>query len=241
MEFAKAHQLSIIPAVILCILSVLSIILTATYWIIGDWIMGRWVQMPSSYPEKDRWPNDDVTVDYTEASTNAAIVSGCLNLTTAVVAIIAWRRLRNHELDTDFNTPLRRFYVIAVYITGACSSIAALTALVMHFTDKGPDQWGCTSSTGKTFQTPAKGVPFTNLLCSREIGACNFLLPHLKGKDNEGAAAVACNTAVTVKWLQIIIILFAIAVMAMFFFGAKLRRRTRWSLHSNPGDNKRRF
>lgn len=239
MHFEKAHKLSIIPAVLLCILSVISIILTSAYWILGDWVMGRYVPIPSTHAEKDKWPTNDVIVDYTEASTNATITSACLNLFAACVAIIAWKRLKNHELDSDFNAPLRRFYVIAVYITGATGSIAALAALILHFTDVGKDEWGCTTITGYTFQTPAKGIPFDNLLCSRERGACSFMMPHAKGKDNEGAVNLACNTAVTVKWMQLIMMFTGFATMAMFFFQAKARRHVRWSLHSNaPTDAK---
>ncbi|KAF2635890.1 hypothetical protein P280DRAFT_473532 [Massarina eburnea CBS 473.64] len=241
MDFEKAHKLSIVPAIILCLLSALSILLTSLYWVITDWVTGRWVVVPSEYPEKDRWPNDDVVIDYTQASTNATITAGCLNLACSVVAIIAWQRLRNHELDTNFNAPLRRFYVIAVYITGTFSSVASLTALILHFTDKGDDKWGCTSTTGRTSNTPAKGIPFTNLLCSREIGACNFLTPQLAGKSLQLMASSACNTAVTAKWLQLIMVLFSIAVMVMFFFQAKLRRKVRWSLHSNAPDAKSPF
>ncbi|CAI6338346.1 unnamed protein product [Periconia digitata] len=238
MQFEKAHKLSIVPALILCILSFVSIVLTSVYWILGDWIMGRWVPIPSTHKDSDKWPINDVIVDYTDASTNATIVSGCLNLFAACVAMVAWGKLKNHELDTDFNAPLRRFYVLAVYITGACGSIAALTAFILHYTDSGPDEWSCTTQTGYTFQTPQKGIPFDNVLCSREHGACNFIVKNAKA-DKQGAATAACNTARTVKFLQIILLLISCITMAMFFFQAKLRRHVRWSLHSNaPVDAK---
>ncbi|PVI07907.1 hypothetical protein DM02DRAFT_235540 [Periconia macrospinosa] len=232
MQFARAHKLSVVPAALLALFSFLCIILTSVYWILTDWVVSRFVQIPSTHKDKDKWPTNDVIVDWTEASTNATIVSGCLNLFAACVALVAWKRLMNQELNTDFNAPLRRFYFISVYITGVIGSISALAALILHFTDKGDNEWSCITHTGYTFQSPQKGVPFDNLLCSREHGACNFLATHAK-PDQRGSANAACNTAVAVKWFQLILILCGCTTMVLFFFQAKLRRHVRWSLHSN--------
>lgn len=81
-------------------------------------------------------------------------------------------------------------------VVGFCS---ALASLITHFTDKGPDEYGCTVTTGKT---SSGGVPFTNYMCSREIATCSFMgplydksgpIPNIK----RWAITIACNEAVS--------------------------------------------
>ena len=78
--------------------------------------------------------------------------------------------------------------------------VSALASLITHFTDKGPDAYGCTVTTGKT---SSGGVPFSNYMCSREIAVCNFIIPVVdKTKTaipgiNPWAATLACNEAVS--------------------------------------------
>lgn len=84
MNFRNLLTLSLIPTVIFTLLSLLSILLTATYWIISDYFVGRWLKRPSQFPEKNKFQWDDVVVSYTETSTNAIITAGCLCLAAGV-------------------------------------------------------------------------------------------------------------------------------------------------------------
>jgi hypothetical protein len=103
MGFEEVLKMAVIPAISLTVLSFLSIVLTTHYWILGDWTMGRWVPMPSEFPEKTKFPVDDVIVDYTESNTQATIISGCLNLAAGVMAICAWKKLKTNKMDTDYH------------------------------------------------------------------------------------------------------------------------------------------
>jgi hypothetical protein len=104
MGYDSVLKMAVIPSVSLVILSFLSIVLTTHYWILGDWIMGRYVPFKSDFPEKDQHPIDDVIIDYTEPCTQATIISGCLNLTAGVMAVVAWRKLKGGSIDTDFHS-----------------------------------------------------------------------------------------------------------------------------------------
>lgn len=229
MQYSKLLVLSLVPTVLFAILSFVSIILTTHYWILTDYFIGRWIKRRSTFPEKDKFPWDDVIVDFTEPSTNATIVSGCLCLTAAVNCIVAFFKLKANTMDLDYHTPLRRFWVgsaIGMSVVGMC---AALASIITHYTDKGPDEFGCTKTTAKTAQG---GVPFSNMLCSREIATCNFIGPLYKRSGsipniNEWATTIACNEAIVVKWLQIVLIINAAAVIAMFAAQAGVRRKTR--------------
>lgn len=103
MDYKKIHKLSLILAVLYLILSLLSIILTAHYWILDDWVMGKWLPVPSQFKEKDKFPIDDVIVDFTEPCTNATIVSGCLGLWAAALAIVSHFKVRSAEMDNDYS------------------------------------------------------------------------------------------------------------------------------------------
>lgn len=89
---------------------------------------------------------------------------------------------------------------------------SALASLVTHFTDKGPDEFGCTMTTGKTTQG---GQPFTNRLCSREIAACKFMGPEvdrlgLVTNIDRKAMQLACNEAVgsSGSWLCLYMLIY---------------------------------
>ena len=97
--------------------------------------------------------------------------------------------------------PLRRFWVGSAIGMAFAGFISALASLITHFTDKGPDAYGCTVTTGKT---SSGGVPFSNYVCSREIAVCNFISPVVEkaGKIkgiNLWAATLACNEAVSIS------------------------------------------
>jgi hypothetical protein len=90
--------------------------------------------------------------------------------------------------------PLRRFYVLSVFITGIAGACSAIASLATHYTDKGDDKFSCTRTTGKTVSLQ---VPFTNLLCTREMGACNVVKPGMKGQPKAWASNLACNETVS--------------------------------------------
>ncbi|KAF1976050.1 hypothetical protein BU23DRAFT_59759 [Bimuria novae-zelandiae CBS 107.79] len=228
-QFQKLLTLSLAPTILFAILSFISMVLTTHYWILTDYFVGRWLKRRSNFPEKNRFPWDDVIVDFTEPSTNATITSACMCLGAAVWCIVAYFKLRPSEMDLDYHSPLRRFWVgsaIGMAFTGLCS---ALGSIITHYTDKGPDEFGCTITTGKT---ASGGIPFSNYICSREIATCSFMGPLY---DKVGsipnisrwAVRIACNEATAVKWLQIVLILNAVAVIAVFGAQAGVRRKTR--------------
>jgi hypothetical protein len=68
---------------------------------------------------------------------------------------------------------------------------AALASLVLHYTDKGNDAFGCTSET-----LQMSGKLNTNKFCTREMAACNFLPKYSRGSDRSNAA-IACNETVS--------------------------------------------
>lgn len=228
-DFQKLLTLSLIPTAIFTLLSFISIVLTAHYWILTDYFVGRWLKRKSQFPEKTKFQWDDVIVDYTETSTNAIIAAGCLCLAAGVNCIVAYFKLKPNTMDLDYHSPLRRFWVgsaIGMTVVGLCS---ALAALITTFTDKGDDEFGCTSTTGKTKDG---GVPFTNMMCSREVATCKFMGPvyDKAGKIpnvERWAVTIACNEAIVVKWLQLILIFNAVLVIAMFAAQAGVRRKTR--------------
>jgi len=84
----------------------------------------------------------------------------------------------------------RRFYMIGVIvmsIAGACSALASIT---LQYTEKGDNQYGCRSE-----RLMMGGKMNSNMYCTRETAACNFLSKYLRGHDRSNAT-VACNEAV---------------------------------------------
>lgn len=73
-------------------------------------------------------------------------------------------------------------------VTGAA---AALASIALHFTQKGNDQYGCSSE-----RLMMGGKMNTNIYCTREMAACNFQPKYLKGTDRSNAT-VACNETVS--------------------------------------------
>ncbi|CAO2658561.1 Nn.00g062840.m01.CDS01 [Neocucurbitaria sp. VM-36] len=230
MEYEKILRLALVPSIVFLLLSLVSVALTTHYWIIGDWIMTRWVQVPTDEFDVrlQRYKTDSTIVWYTDKDTDVTIASGCLNLTAAVVALIAWSTLRKSGMDSQYAAGKRRFWIIAVVAMTVSGAAAALASIVLHYTEKGEDQYGCTPETftmGGTF--------YTNMYCTREMGACNFLPKFLKAAER-GNATVACNEIVVVKWLQIILIINAVIVLGLFGVQARLRRRTRVTSTKEP-------
>ena len=104
MEYQKILRLALVPSVVFLLLSLVSVALTTHYWIIGDWIMTRGVQVPTDeFDERlQRYKTDSTIVWYTDKETDVTIASGCLNLTAAVVALIAWSTLRKSGMDSQY-------------------------------------------------------------------------------------------------------------------------------------------
>lgn len=90
--------------------------------------------------------------------------------------------------------PSRRFYTLAVWVMSAAGAVTALASIVLHYTEQGDDEWGCSSSREKM----TSGTN-TNMMCTREMGACNFIKTQLKKakSDKLWSAELACNEAVS--------------------------------------------
>jgi hypothetical protein len=92
--------------------------------------------------------------------------------------------------------PRRRFWVGFAVLSLLGEFGAALAALILHYTQKGPDEFGCASDT-----TPDGDE---TLYCTREMGTCN-VLPHWKGLlesenqvfDRSWGISLACNETVS--------------------------------------------
>ncbi|KAJ4333826.1 hypothetical protein N0V87_007302 [Didymella glomerata] len=224
MEFRKLLTLAIVPSVLFFLLSLVSVALTTHYWIIGDWITPRGVKVQTNKfnDRTQSYTIDETIVYFTENDTDATIVSGCLCLTAAVVALIAWAQLRKPGMDTFDATNKRRFWVLAVIVTSLVGAVTALVSIILHYTNKGDDAFGCRS---ETLQMAGKFN--TNKYCTREVAACNFLPKYLSNKSDRASAGLGCAEAVTVKWIQIALILLSLVILALFSVQASLRRKTR--------------
>lgn len=101
MDYRKLLTLALGPTILFFLLSLVSVALTTHYWIIGDWIVPRGVRVRTdNFNERTQsYAIDETIVYFTENDTDATIVSGCLCLTAAVVALIACVELRKPGLD----------------------------------------------------------------------------------------------------------------------------------------------
>ncbi|KAI1584358.1 hypothetical protein PtrEW13061_008467, partial [Pyrenophora tritici-repentis] len=220
-------KFSLVPSIIFFLLSLASVALTTTYWIFGDWIVPRYINVVTTEfdDRAQRYVTDKTIVYFTNEDTDATIVSGCLNLTAGVLALIAWSSLRKPDMDSQLNTNRRRFWILSVVVMTVAGSIMALVSLILHYTKRGSDRWGCTSE-----RAMMGGELNTNLYCPREMAACNYQPRFLKGTQRMNAD-ITCNCAVVAKWLQIILIVVGLITMTMFAMQARIRRTTR-SMHS---------
>lgn len=112
--FQKLLKFSLVPTVLFAILSFLSIVLTTHYWILTDYFVGRWLKRRSTFPEKTKFTWDDVIVDYTEPSTNATIVSGCLCFAAAINCVVAYFKLKHNAMDLDYHSVRSSFLSAAM-------------------------------------------------------------------------------------------------------------------------------
>lgn len=78
--------------------------------------------------------------------------------------------------------------MVVTTLTGA---VTALVSIILHYTNKGDDEFGCRS---ETLQMAGKFN--TNKYCTREVAACNFLPKYLP-KADRSSAALGCTEAVS--------------------------------------------
>jgi lysylphosphatidylglycerol synthetase-like protein (DUF2156 family) len=166
MRYQTILGLALVPTTLLFLLSLISVVLTMHYWILGDWFLPRGVQVTTGIfdDRSQSYPTDYTIVYFQDRETDATIASGVLSLSAAVVALIAWIVLRKSAMDahiftvSDVHYPAfalwlmavqnkRRFWVLAVVVMTISSAIAALASLVQHYTKKGSDEYGCSTET----------------------------------------------------------------------------------------------
>jgi hypothetical protein len=95
-------RLTLVPAILLLLLSFVSVALTTHYWIIGDWILNKGVKVQTDdfIERTQKYRIDETIVYFLQSVTDATIVSGCLCLTAAIVAVVAWVQLRKPGIDS---------------------------------------------------------------------------------------------------------------------------------------------
>ena len=103
MDYAKVLRLALVPSIVFFLLALVSVALTTHYWIIGDWIVPRAVTVTTNeFDDRlQRYITDDTIVYFTSKDADATIVSGCLNLTAAVISLVAWSMLRKPGMDSQ--------------------------------------------------------------------------------------------------------------------------------------------
>lgn len=79
-------------------------------------------------------------------------------------------------------------------LTSLVGAVTALVSVILHYTNKGDDVFGCTS---ETLQMAGKFN--TNKYCTREVAACNFLPKYLSNKSDRASAALGCAEAVSLS------------------------------------------
>lgn len=106
LRYDNILKFALVPSIIFLLLSVVSVALTTHYWILTDWVIPRGLKVVTSEfnDRLQQYVVDDTIVYFRESPTDATIVSGCLNLTAAVVALIAWSTLRKPDMDSQYNS-----------------------------------------------------------------------------------------------------------------------------------------
>jgi hypothetical protein len=214
MRYDRVLRLALVPSIVFFLLSLVSVALTTHYWIIGDWIVPRFVKVTTNEfnDRLQQYVIDDTIVYFTETDTDVTIASGCLNLTAAIVALIAWSTLRKPGIDShdsavrttlqhsrirltsDVLQSKRRFWVLSIVVTTIAGAVVALASIVLHYTEMGDDEYGC-----RPERLMMGGKMNTNQYCTREIAACSYQPKFIKEKRYE--ASIACNEAVSLHHL----------------------------------------
>jgi ABC-type multidrug transport system fused ATPase/permease subunit len=225
LRYENVLKFALIPSILYLLLSLVSVALTTHYWILTDWVISRGVRIVTSEfdDRTNQFVTDATIVYFTDTDTDTTIVSGCLNLAAAVIAVIAWSTLRKPGMDTVMNSTVRRFWILSIVVMAQAGAVMAIVSLAMHYTKLGDDKYGCTQE-----RLMMGGSFNTNIYCTREMAVCRFQPEFARGSDKQ-YSAVACNEAVTVKWMQILLAILGFVVLSMFSLQAYLRRTTRES------------
>jgi hypothetical protein len=103
MQYEKTLRLALGPTIVFFLLSLVSVALTTHYWILGDWIVPRGARIQTNdYNERTQSYRSDYTIVYfIDKETDVTIAAGCLCLSAAVMALIAWSTLRKPGMDTQ--------------------------------------------------------------------------------------------------------------------------------------------
>jgi hypothetical protein len=103
MQYNKILRLALVPAIVFFVLSLVSVALTVHYWILGDWILPKGIQITTTdFIERTQSYRTDYTVVfYIDQETDATIAAGILCLAAAIMSLIAWSVLRKPDMDTQ--------------------------------------------------------------------------------------------------------------------------------------------
>ena len=80
-------------------------------------------------------------------------------------------------------------------VTTLVGAVTALVSIILHYTNKGDDAFGCKSET-----LMMNGKFNTNKYCTREVAACNFLPKYLSNKSDRASAGLGCAEAVSLSF-----------------------------------------
>ncbi|PSN61706.1 hypothetical protein BS50DRAFT_578225 [Corynespora cassiicola Philippines] len=221
MAYDRILKLTVIPAISLFIFSLVATVLTAHAWIITDWLSARWIPIMKIDDDGELW-KDDVVIEYTTPSTDSTIVSGTLGLAAGVVGWLAWAHLRAPGLDVAYQKNRIVFWTIASCVTSGAVVASAIASIILHFTGRGDDEYGCKSGIFRN-----NTARFTNMWCTREIAACGFLKDHVNAVEQDGRVypGIACSETTAVKWMQILLAVNALVLGVMFASQARQRMR----------------
>ncbi|KAF2018263.1 hypothetical protein BU24DRAFT_167832 [Aaosphaeria arxii CBS 175.79] len=223
MGYERILSFTLVPTILLLVLSFVSTILTTTYWIFGDWVLPRYFLEGKDVPGKPEL--NESLIEYVTPATDATVATAAIGIFAGVVCVLGYTKLRKGNMDLELNKPRRRFWVAFVQFWAGGVAVSALATIIVHYTTKGDDQFGCTSykdaTGGKVYE------------CTREMGACN-VLPEWRNQATEKsdiktwAIPVTCQMITATKWMQLIIMLDAIVIIAMFSVQARLRSKSRY-------------
>ncbi|KAF2742551.1 hypothetical protein M011DRAFT_412477 [Sporormia fimetaria CBS 119925] len=219
------------PTILLAVICIVNLGLTTLYWIVGDWIVPRGVEVHDSIKPAEGLEallTVKVTIiEYLPPATDSTLVSAALGLFTAVVCGLAWYKLRRVDMDEESNMPRRRFWLAFPLISLLSTSGAALGSLILHYTQKDSAPYGCRSE----MQSNGDRIMY----CTREMGACN-VLPDFKrlfrkyGQQlrKEEWVGSLCMQTQAVKWMQLGLVLACVGTAALLCAQGLVRGRTRY-------------
>ena len=81
--------------------------------------------------------------------------------------------------------------MLSIVVTAVAGSATALAAIILHYTERGDDQWGCSSE-----RLMMSGNMNTNQYCTREMAVCNYQSGFVPRGDRSNTS-IACSEAVS--------------------------------------------